>query len=53
MSMWLSNQSVSVAVIVAAGWRVMHYKAASLAHPSTRRRAQARLARLITLVAGH
>jgi hypothetical protein len=53
MSMWLSNQSVSVAVIVATGWRVMHYKAASLAHPSTLRRAQARMARLITLVAGH
>ena len=53
MSMWLSNQSVSVAVIVATGWRVMHHKAASLTHPSTLRRAQARMGRLITLVAGH
>jgi hypothetical protein len=53
MSMWLSNQSVSVAVIVAAGWRVMHHRAASLAHPSTLRRARTQVVRLITVVAGH
>ena len=53
MSMWLSNQSVSLAVIVTAGWRVMHYRAASLAHPSTLRRAQSQMVRLITVVAGH
>jgi hypothetical protein len=53
MSMWLSNQSVSVAVILATGWRALHYKAASLTHPSTLRRAQSQVARLITVVAGH
>ena len=53
MSMWLSNQSVSLAVIVATGWRAMHYKAASLARPSTLRRARSRMVRLITVVAGH
>ena len=53
MSMWLSNQSVSLAVIVATGWRVMYCKAASLAHPSTLRRAQSQVVRLITVVAGH
>jgi hypothetical protein len=53
MSMWLSNQSVSLAVIVATGWRAMHCKAASLAHPSTLRRAQSQVVRLITVVAGH
>ncbi|MEO5689106.1 MAG: hypothetical protein ABIR54_17235 [Burkholderiaceae bacterium] len=53
MSMWLSNQSVSLAVIVAASWRVMHDRAALLAHPSTLRRAQTQVVRLITVVAGH
>ena len=53
MSMWLSNQSVSVAVILATGWRALHDRAASLAHPSTLRRAQSRVVRLITVVAGH
>ncbi len=53
MSMWLSNQSLSLAVIVATGWRVVHHKAAALARPSTLRRARSQVARLITVVAGH
>ncbi len=53
MSMWLSNQSLSLAVIAAASWRVMHHRMALLAHPATLRRAQAQAVRLITVVAGH
>ena len=53
MSMWLSNQSVSLALVVAGGVRALQYKASTLAHPSTLRRAQSQVARLITVVAGH
>ncbi len=53
MSMWLSNQSLSLAVIAVTGWRAMHLRAAALAHPSTLRRAQSQVMRLITVVAGH
>jgi hypothetical protein len=53
MSMWLSNQSVSLALCVATGFRVMQFKALSLTHPSTLRRAQSQVVRLITVVAGH
>ncbi|HEY9025276.1 MAG TPA: hypothetical protein VIP05_13315 [Burkholderiaceae bacterium] len=53
MSTWLSNQSGSFAVVALAGWRAMHHKAASLVRPSTLRRAQTQMVRLITVVAGH
>ena len=53
MSMWLSNQSVSVSLLVAGGLRVMQHGASSLASPSTMRRAQARFMRVVTMVAGH
>ena len=53
MSMWLSNQSASVAVLLAAGLRVVQHGASSLVSPATLRRAQARVVRLITVVAGH
>ena len=53
MSAWLSNQSVSWSVVAQASWRAMHQKAASLVGPSTLRRAQTRMVRLITVVAGH
>jgi hypothetical protein len=53
MSTWLFNPSVSFAVAAQAGWRAMHLKAASLVRPSTLRRAQTRMVRLITVVAGH
>ena len=53
MSMWLSNQSVSVALVVAGGLRVMQQGALSLVRPSTLRRAQTQVVRLITVVAGH
>ncbi|MFL6697694.1 MAG: hypothetical protein ACJ8GJ_11045 [Vitreoscilla sp.] len=53
MSMWLSNQSVSVALLVAGGLRVVQHGALSLVSPSTLRRAQTQVVRLITVVAGH
>ena len=53
MSMWLSNQSVSVVLLVAGGLRVVQHGAVSLVSPSTLRRAQSRFMRLITVVAGH
>jgi hypothetical protein len=53
MSMWISNQSVSLAVFLAAGLRVVQHGAASLASPATLRRAQSGVVRLITVVAGH
>jgi hypothetical protein len=53
MSTWLSNQSVSFAVVALASWRAMQLKAASLVRPSTLRRAQSQMVRLITVVAGH
>jgi hypothetical protein len=53
MSTWLSNQSVSLSVVALARWRAMHVKAASLVRPSTLRRAQTGMVRLITVVAGH
>jgi len=53
MSTWLSNQSVSLAVISIAGWRALHLRAAALVRPSTLRRAQAQALRLVTAVAGH
>ena len=53
MSTWLSNHSMSLAMIAPAGWRAMQIKAASLVRPSTLRRARTRMVRLITIVAGH
>ena len=53
MSMWLSNQSVSVSLLVAGGLRVVQHGALSLVSPSTMRRAQARFMRVVTVVAGH
>ncbi len=53
MSMWLSNQSMSVAVLLAGGLRVVQHGAQSLLSPSTMRRAQTQVVRLITVVAGH
>ena len=53
MSIWLSNQSVSLVSCVAIGWRAVHLGALSLAHPATLRRAQSGVVRLITVVAGH
>lgn len=53
MSAWLSNQSGSVAVVALAGWRAMHLKAAALVRPSTLRRAQTQVVRLVTVIAGH
>jgi len=53
MSMWFSNQSMSVALLLAGGVRVVQHGAATLVSPGTLRRAQAQFARLITVVAGH
>jgi hypothetical protein len=53
MSMWLNNQSVSVALVVTAGLRAMQVGALSLVRPATLRRARTQAVRLITLVAGH
>lgn len=53
MSMWLSNQSSSVALLVIAGVRAVQMGALSLARPATLRRAQTQVVRLITVVAGH
>ena len=53
MSMWISNQSVSLSLLVATGLRVVHHAASTLASPATRRRAQSGVVRLITVVAGH
>jgi hypothetical protein len=53
MSMWLNNQSVSVALVVTAGLRAMQVGAQSLVRPATLRRARTQAVRLITLVAGH
>jgi hypothetical protein len=53
MSMWLSNQSVSVALLVAGGLRVVQHGVTSLASPARLRRAQTQVVRLITVVAGH
>ncbi len=53
MSMWLSNQSVSLSLLLVGGLRVVQHGALSLASPSTLRRAQRQVVRLITVVAGH
>ena len=53
MSMWLSNQSVSLSMVLVASLRAVQLGASSLAHPSTLRRAQTQVVRLITVVAGH
>jgi len=53
MSMWLSNQSVGLALVLATGWRAVHQGALSLARPATLRRAQSGVVRLIMVVAGH
>ena len=53
MSMWSSNQSVSVVLVVAGGLRAMQHGALSLVSPSTMRRAQAGFMRVVTAVAGH
>jgi hypothetical protein len=53
MSMWISNQSVSLALTLATGLRAMQLGALSLARPATLRRAQSSVVRLITVVAGH
>jgi len=53
MSMWLSNQSVSVAVLAVAGLRAVQTGALSLVAPATLRRAHAQVMRVITVVAGH
>jgi hypothetical protein len=53
MSMWLSNQSASVALLLAGGLRAVQHGATSLASPAALRRAQTQVVRLITVVAGH
>ena len=53
MSMWISNQSVSLALTLATGLRAVQLGALSLARPSNLRRAQSSVVRLITVVAGH
>jgi len=53
MSSWLSHPSLSLSVVAHASWRAMHVRAASLVRPSTLRRAQTGVVRLITVVAGH
>jgi len=53
MSMWLSNQSVSVSLLMVAGLRAVQHGATSLASPAALRRAQDQVVRLITVVAGH
>ena len=53
MSMWLSNQSISVAVLAAASLRAVQSGALSLVAPATLRRARAGVLRVITVVAGH
>ena len=53
MSMWLSNQSVSLAVLAAASLRAVQSGALSLVSPATLRRARAQALRLVTVVAGH
>ena len=53
MSMWISNQSVSLAVLAVSALRVMQQRAQSLASPATLRRARSGAVRLITVVAGH
>ena len=53
MSMWLSNQSVSVVLLVTGGLRVVQHGALSLVSRATLRRAQTQVVRLITVVAGH
>lgn len=53
MSMWWQNHSVTLALSVATGVRVVQSKAASLASPPTLRRVRAQALRLVTVVAGH
>ena len=53
MSMWLSNQSSSLSMVVVAGVRAMQLGALSLVRPATRRRVRSGVVRLITVVAGH
>jgi hypothetical protein len=53
MSMWISNQSVGVALGLMAVGRVVQLRLRSLAHPATLRRAQSGMLRVITVVAGH
>ena len=53
MSMWLSNQSVSLAVLAAASLRAVQTGALSLVAPATLRKAQAGMLRVITVIAGH
>ena len=53
MSMWISHQSLSLALLVTAGLRVVQHGASSLVSPASLRRAQTGVVRLITVVAGH
>ena len=53
MSTWLSNLSVSFAVVAQAGWCAMHLKAVSLVRPSTLRRVQTWMVWLIMVVVGY
>jgi hypothetical protein len=53
MSMWLSNQSLSLALLAGAGCRAVQSGALSLVAPAALRRAQAGMLKLITVVAGH
>ena len=53
MSMWLSNQSLSLALLATAGLRVVQHGAQSLVAPANVRRARSQVLRLITVVAGH
>jgi hypothetical protein len=53
MSMWISNQSVGLAVLTAAALRALQHRAQALASPATLRRARSGAVRLITVVAGH
>jgi len=53
MTMWLSNQSVGLALTVMTGLRTMQTGALRLVRPAVLRRARTQAVRLITLVAGH
>jgi hypothetical protein len=53
MSVWISNQSVGVVLSVLAVGRALELRMRSLAQPSTLRRAQSGVLRVIAVVAGH
>ncbi len=53
MSVWISNQSLGLALGSLAAARALQLRLRSLAHPSNLRRAQSGMLRVITVVAGH